>query len=295
MRKKSKSRRSKSRQRNKITSKEMKWHYILGLGLTDYFYQVCYRVETEIDLSIKQQRLDIVVLREEEGEKIDWLCDGFENLKQYNLITFKSFQESLGEWTLDELISHYVNYRKQESPSEKELIPKSAFQLYGISARCPRKLFQAYDHTEVKPGVFDLSWGAHQIRVIVLCQLPMEEKNALWLLFTGDEEKIQYGLKHYRWKQEYLELLMTQLYQKYQEGGILMSYTVDDFLRDYGSEMERKFRAIELQLEKEKREKKQILLKEREEKEQILLKEKEARTELENLKKLLKEKGIVVN
>jgi hypothetical protein len=31
----------------------------------------------------------------------------------HNLISFKSFQESLDAWSLKELVGHYVNYRKQ--------------------------------------------------------------------------------------------------------------------------------------------------------------------------------------
>lgn len=74
-----------------------------------------------------------------------------------------------------------------------------------------------------------------------------------------------------------------------------MSYTVEDFLRDTGNTEALKFRAIELQLLKERREKEQILLRE----EQILLRERKERKEKEQfrnenekLKKLLAEKGI---
>ena len=40
---------------------------------------------------------------------------GLDNLGQHNLLTFKSLHEALDGWTLDELLGHYVNYRKQIS------------------------------------------------------------------------------------------------------------------------------------------------------------------------------------
>ena len=65
-------------------------------------------------MSIKQQFLDVVIIEQvQTGQLPKDLPDGLDNLAQYNLLTYKSFRESLTSWALDELVGHYVNYRKQ--------------------------------------------------------------------------------------------------------------------------------------------------------------------------------------
>jgi len=61
------------------------------------------------------------------------LSQGFEDLVAHNLVTFKSYQEALDGWALNELIGHYVNYRKQVSPSMQELLPETNFRLFAVS------------------------------------------------------------------------------------------------------------------------------------------------------------------
>ncbi|OQY57843.1 MAG: hypothetical protein B6245_14935 [Desulfobacteraceae bacterium 4572_88] len=69
----------------------MKWHRLFGLTLTDFFSDSSYTVEVEKDLSLKQQYLDVIVIRKtEESLSEDEIPDGFENLKAHNLITYKS-------------------------------------------------------------------------------------------------------------------------------------------------------------------------------------------------------------
>ena len=46
------------------------------------------------------------------GEILEELPDGLENLRKYNLLTYKSIHEPLDSWAIDELISYYVLYRK---------------------------------------------------------------------------------------------------------------------------------------------------------------------------------------
>jgi hypothetical protein len=70
------------------------------------------------------------------------LPDGLDNLTAHNLLSYKSLHEPLDGWAIKELIGHYVNYRKQVSPSLNQLLPESQFQLYGISTRFPKKLEQ---------------------------------------------------------------------------------------------------------------------------------------------------------
>jgi len=53
-----------------------------------------HRRETEIDLSLKQQFVDLVLIRRGPGPIPRPLPDGFEDLAAHNLLTFKSHQEA---------------------------------------------------------------------------------------------------------------------------------------------------------------------------------------------------------
>src|SRR4051812_39604935 len=110
----------------------MNWHRIFGLLLTDFFTGSPFVVELEKDLSLKRQLLDVVILRRRQGRFTGRLPDGLNNLANHNLITFKSHQEALEDWTLKELTGHYVNYRKQVSPTMKALLPEAEFRLYAV-------------------------------------------------------------------------------------------------------------------------------------------------------------------
>ena len=78
-----------------------------------------FTVELEKDLSHRQQLLDVAVVRREPGEVTRRMPDGFDNLANHNLVTYKSFREPLDDWTLKELTGHYVNQRTGESPSRR--------------------------------------------------------------------------------------------------------------------------------------------------------------------------------
>ncbi len=60
--------------------RRMDWHRFFGLGLTDFFSGFPYAVDTEKDLSLKQQFLDVLILRQRPGEFAGRLPDGLEDL-----------------------------------------------------------------------------------------------------------------------------------------------------------------------------------------------------------------------
>ena len=65
-------------------------HRLFGLSWIDFFQNTTISVETEIDLSLKQQFLDLVLIRLGGGPIPRPLPDGFEDLAGHNLVTFKS-------------------------------------------------------------------------------------------------------------------------------------------------------------------------------------------------------------
>jgi hypothetical protein len=205
--------------------------------LTDFFLDSEYEVVLEKELTAKKQFLDVVIIKHTEGKPITEFPEGLENLAQHNLITYKSIQESLNEWAIDELIGHYVNYRKQESPSLNKLIPKQDIKLFAICTRYPNNLEQqGLKIEEQQTGVFNLTYGSHQIRLLVLGKMPRKQRNALWQLFSGTSKGFIYGGKNYHWHLERDRAILNQLYEFYKQKGAIMPYTMDDFTRDFVSE-----------------------------------------------------------
>jgi hypothetical protein len=133
------------------------WHRLFGLTLTDVFQGTPWRVELEKDLAMQRQLLDVVIIEQTapDGAMPD-LPDGLDNLRAHNLLTYKSKQETLDGWALDELIGHYVNYRKLISP-KPGLLPESDFQLYAVATRYPQGLVrEATLQPTAQPGVYDV-------------------------------------------------------------------------------------------------------------------------------------------
>ncbi len=208
------------------------WHRILGTALAEEFAGSPFAVDTELDLSFRQQRLDILIIRKLPGAYPGRLPDGLEGLVDYNLVTYKSLHEPPDVWSLDELLGHYVNYRKQVALPDDKLLPEEAFQLYGICTRFPQKLASRVALLPRQTGVYDVPWGARPIRIIVLSEIPAEPHNAIWALFSASAEKVVYGAEQMRDRMEQMSTVVNKLLENYELEGIPMSYTPEDFIRE---------------------------------------------------------------
>ena len=209
------------------------WHRLFGLVLTDFFRNSPFVVELEKDLSLKQQFLDIVILRKQEGEIPSELPDGLGNLSQHNLLSYKSLREPFDDWALKELTGHYVNYRKQVSSSLDCLLPENQFQLYGVSTRFPNKLSSQLKLAESSQGVYELLRGTDKIRLIVLSEIPEEKRNSIWHLFSGIPEKVEFAANQYQKHTSDISTVINQLFENYKLEGIPMPYTMKDFQKDF--------------------------------------------------------------
>ncbi len=209
------------------------WHRYFGLFLDDFFRGTPYTVEMEIDLSKKLQLLDIVVVRKLPGELHKALPDGLENLGLYNLISFKSFLDDFDQWTLNELIGHYVNYRKQISPSLKKLLPESDFRLYGVCVKYPKSLVARGDFRKVSPGVYDVPNGLQNIRLLVISQMPESDANAMLQVFSAKPEKRRSAAKKVAIHSKETSTLLQQMLEQLIAGETKMPYTRADFDREY--------------------------------------------------------------
>ncbi|MBI3948377.1 MAG: hypothetical protein HY321_20850 [Armatimonadetes bacterium] len=211
------------------------WHRLFGLALMDFFTGSPFVVELEKDLSLKKQLLDVVVLRRLPGEFSGTLPDGFESLCEHNLLSYKSLWEPLDDWAVDELLGHYVNYRKQAGSEGSGLLPHERFGLYAVSTRFPQKLSEQVVLDGQQPGVYSVRWGTHRVAVLVLSEMPPEERNAVWLMFSAVRDKVVAGAAWYCSRTGDMSTLMNGLFERYQLEGV-MPYTWEDFRRDYARE-----------------------------------------------------------
>lgn len=208
------------------------WHRLFGLMLIDYLSTSPFSVELEVDLSHHRQLLDVIVVRRRSGEVAVCMPDGLQDLGDHNLISFKSFHETLDDWTLKELTGHYVNYRKQVSPKGK-LLSEDAFRLFAVCSRYPRDLLHDVPHLELQPGVFEIRRGTDQIRVVIAGELPLEERNALIHLFSAVQARVQYGAEHYQPQSKETSTLLYSIIKRHSSKEFAMPYTMQDFRRDF--------------------------------------------------------------
>jgi hypothetical protein len=189
-------------------------------------------------MSVKSQYVDVLIISKATGTPVEKLPDGFEFLTDYNVLTYKSLNESLNQWAIVEILGHYVNYRKIVSPKD-ELLPESKFQVFAVCTKYPQKILGSEknfgeDVKKIKAGVYKIdSKLTGSIIILVLSQMAKEEQNALWQLFSGNAEGFKYGDVHYEWQAPEDKSLLDQLYQKYLREGVKMPYTYEDFHRDY--------------------------------------------------------------
>lgn len=192
-------------------------HRLFGLSWIDFFQGTPITVETELDLSLKQQFIDLILIRRGSEPLSRPLPDGFEDLAAHNLITFKSHQEALDPWALWELVGHFVNYRKQTSPSKDDLLPEGDFRLLAVCARYPNNLAQQVTLTPLRAGVYEVLGLGLRVRVIVVHHLPLQEHNAMLHLFSAREELLRYGKEHYQPHSPETSTLLHDLFKEYSE------------------------------------------------------------------------------
>ncbi|WP_295385494.1 hypothetical protein [uncultured Thiodictyon sp.] len=239
------------------------WHRLFGMALTDLFTGRPWRVELELELALKSQRLDVLIIERLTGQAatldpaaLEDLPDGLDTLGAHNILTYKSAQETLDAWAVDELIGHYVTYRKLASAQAttassaasdpergtgvpqpgQRLLPVADFCLYAVATRHPARLLGQLHPSARRPtawpGVYDLTWGHRTIRLIVLNAIAEHPRNAPWELFASEMTRIRAGLAHFQPHSPAARLLRYHLSQVHRLELTDMSYTVDDFKRD---------------------------------------------------------------
>src|SRR5262249_35229418 len=137
---------------------------------------------------------------------------------------------------MKELVGADVAYRKLVSPSPTDLLPDEQFGLYAVAARFPHNLSGQVPWQKVQEGVYDCKWGTDTVRVIVAGELPREEHNAPLHLFSASPDLVSFGRGAYQRRSEDTSALLGQLFDRLREEGFAVSYTMEDFQRQYAKE-----------------------------------------------------------
>ncbi len=212
---------------------QRQWHRLFGMSWADFFVGQPVTVEVEKDLSQQQQFLDVVLVRRDMATPLTGpMPDGFDDLAGHNLISYKSHRETLDGWMLNELIAHYVNYRKLISPRTDTLLQENEFRLFAVSARFPRVLNQRRPLNPIGDGVYEIEHFTGTMRLIVVAQLPQQAHNALLHLFSASEELVRFGSQQYRPRSPRTSTFLFQLYDRYREEGMPMPFTVEEFVQE---------------------------------------------------------------
>lgn len=111
-------------------------------------------------------------------------------------------------------------------------ISEQRFQLFGVCTNKPPDLIKSREASKKDQGVYDILWGSHEVRLIVLSEVPAKRTNALWNLFSADPEKVAFGKEHYTWKQTDQPTIINNLFQQYGLEGMDMAYTMADYRRE---------------------------------------------------------------
>lgn len=212
-------------------SDQRQWHRLFGMSWTDLLTDQPATVETEMDLSVQKQLLDVVIVRRMAEPLTVEVPDGFDDMAAHNLISFKSFQETLEPLALDELVGRYIDYRKLVSPTTDRLLPAEDFRRYLVCVRFPQNLSRDVLLEQLQEGVYQARHFSCVLRVIVVHQLPQVARNGVLHLYSAQPELVRYGARVAQPRNPRTSSFLNQLFDRYREDGAPMPFTVEEFER----------------------------------------------------------------
>ena len=214
------------------------------LSWIDFFHDTNVEVETELDLSLKKQLLDLVIIRKGLVQLLRRLPDGFDDLRTYNLVTFESYQEALDAWAMCELIGHYVNCRKRFRPSMDDLLFEEDFRLFAVCAPLPAEVDPASGTDRPRRrglrGACPGSGHPHYRRRRIARGGAQRDAPPV----HARQELLRYGKEHYRPRSTETSTLLYQLFKAYSEDPA-MSEKLKEFVRQSIDELLRELPAEE--------------------------------------------------
>ncbi len=208
------------------------WHRLFGLAMTELLADTPLEVVLEMDLAVRQQFLDIVIVRRRAGPIGRELPDGFEPLATHNLLTYKSMHESLDAWSIQELIGHYVNYRKQVNKPNEPMPAETEFQLFAVATRFPEKLAGQVPLQPVSAGIYQIDLKVISIRLIVLSEIPLSDQNLVLNAISCREAAMKFARERFEQTHAHVSAVLRAIFARYGFGSSNMPYTMNDFYQD---------------------------------------------------------------
>ena len=227
-----------------MKNKRRRWHRLLGLILEPLFDKLGYETKIEYDLSKKQQFIDIIAVKKKQNQPIqhnlpDEYWKNFGELNLHNLISFKSYSESFGGFSLMELFGHYISYIKENDIDGNEV------NLYVITNHFPQKLLKPFyragfieENTEEESVDLAIP-GLKPVRFL----LTRETSNPVLLLFSGEKEQVGSAFAELKDRTDLLNQISRYFNEilAYYNEEVLTMYTKEDFLRDHPPESQSHF------------------------------------------------------
>ncbi|MDM8516342.1 hypothetical protein QUF76_09100 [Desulfobacterales bacterium HSG16] len=227
--------------------KRVDWHRLWGLMMTPLFERLGCETIVEMDLSRKEQKLDMVVINRvgnlPYGKISPDYYKGFENLNEHNLISFKSFQEVFNVKALEEFYGHYTNYKKDKNIPEKN---KGSINLYAVTHHFPEKLFAPFQGTQflrcIEKGLI------YELRFLTPVRFIITRKitHPIIGLFSNDADQITASRKRLEkdgWLIKQVSSYLKKLYNFYFKEGVDMVYTQEMFIQDHYPEWHEKIQS----------------------------------------------------
>ncbi|KOR29363.1 hypothetical protein TI03_02480 [Achromatium sp. WMS1] len=180
-----------------------KRHRLMGRVLQWAIPKNLYDVRLEEETSHIAQLLDSLILKrlpQQSLPKDVILPDGLTLDAEISLLTYKSPLESLNLWTIQELIGHYVGYRKiLAAQHPKHTLPDAKqFALYAVTTMFPQELVKQVGPTAwqstTKSGVYQLCGFGLEITVIVINEITTAPHNRPWNLLSSQQTTVDYAL-----------------------------------------------------------------------------------------------------
>ncbi|MFL0603843.1 hypothetical protein, partial [Cylindrospermopsis raciborskii] len=121
------------------------------------------------------------------------------------------------------------------SKSLSNLLPEEDYRLYGLTTHEPTQLMGRLKWKTVSEGVYDIECVSMNVRLIVLSKIPKSVNNELWRLFSARAEVVEEAISHYQesYRKSEYSILMQQLYEFYLKEKLPMTYTLEQFKKDF--------------------------------------------------------------
>ncbi len=172
-----------------------RWHLLLGTTLNYKFGGSGTVVKSEVETTVTPQRVDFVIGNLSDYAKINQILDGLNPQADHNIVTYKSHHETLDTNAINEHIGYYVGYKKGIEKLTDKDHSKDTYHLVAVCTRYPEVLASqaGTKWSQIKTGVYKINWFI-DITVVVTSQVEMQPHNSAWLLFSHDQERVEYAL-----------------------------------------------------------------------------------------------------